>query len=128
MKKRVLLVEDDAASREMMLDWLMQEGFEAQAASDLASARLALTQAVPDAVLLDVGLGGQNGLDLAAWMRRQLPLVRTPVIVVTAHAMIAERELILKAGCSEYIPKPVDFKLLRACLDRWVEKAGQSAS
>ncbi|MBI1738006.1 MAG: response regulator [Acidobacteria bacterium] len=114
MKRRVLLVEDDAASRETMLDWLMQEGFEVQAASDLISARAALLQAVPDVVLLDVGLGGQSGLDLAAWMRRKVPLVCTPVIAVTAHAMIAERELILRAGCSEYIPKPMDFKLLPA--------------
>jgi DNA-binding response OmpR family regulator len=128
MKKHVLLVEDDAPSREMMLDWLMQEGFEVRAAGDLASARAALMQAVPDAVLLDVGLGGQSGLDLAAWMRQQMGLAHTPVIAVTAHAMIADRELILKAGCSEFISKPVDFKLLRACLDRWVDKAEGAVS
>ncbi len=120
MKKRVLLVEDDAPSRELMLDWLKGEGFEAQAASDLASARAAIVQATPDAVLLDVGLGGQNGLDLAAWMRRQAPLVSVPVIAVTGHAMLLDRERILKLGCNDSIFKPVDFSKLRRCLARWL--------
>lgn len=120
MKRRILLVEDDEASREMLFDWLVREGFEAQAVSNLAAARVALAQAAPSAVLLDIGLGAQNGLDLAAWMRRQAPLMRVPVIAVTAHAMIADREFILKAGCNDFIPKPVDFARLRKCLQRWV--------
>jgi DNA-binding response OmpR family regulator len=127
MKKRVLLVEDDAASCEMMLDWLMLEGFEVQAASDLASARAALTQAVPDVVLLDVGLGGQSGLDLAAWMRRRATLEFIPVIAVTAHAMLADRELMLKAGCNDYLSKPVDFSQLRSRLARWLHAVKEAS-
>jgi DNA-binding response OmpR family regulator len=118
MKKRVLLVEDDLASRELMSDWLAREGYEGQAVSDLASARAALARDLPDAVLLDIGLGDQNGLDLAAWMRRQNRLVRIPVIAVTAHAMASDREFILKHGCNDYVPKPVDFARLRKCLQR----------
>ena len=123
MKMRILLVEDDAASRELFFDWLTREGYEAQATSNLAAAKAALAQATPSAVLLDIGLGAQNGLDLAAWMRQQAPLMRVPVIAVTAHAMIADREFILKAGCNDFIPKPVDFARLRKCLQRWVHAA-----
>ncbi len=123
MKMRILLVEDDVASREMLFDWLAREGFEAQAVSNLAAARAALAQTVPNAVLLDIGLGDQNGLDLAAWMRQQAPLMSVPVIAVTAHAMMAEREFILKAGCTDFVPKPVDFQRLRRCLQRWMKPA-----
>lgn len=120
MKKRVLLVEDDAVSRELLFEWLAREGFEVQAVTSLDSARVALTQATPHAVLLDIGLGAQNGLELAAWIRRQAPLASVPVIAVTAHAMIADREFILQAGCNDYVPKPVNFDRLRESLQRWV--------
>lgn len=123
MKQRILLVEDDPASRELLFDWLVREGFEAQAVGDLSSAKSALAQALPHAVLLDIGLGGQNGLNLAAWMRQQPPLMSVPVIAVTAHAMAADREFILKSGCNDFIPKPVDFARLRKCLQRWLNSA-----
>ncbi len=123
MKKRVLLVENDAVSRELLFEWLAREGFDVQAVTSLDSARAALTQATPNAVLLDIGLGTQNGLDLAAWMRRQAPLAHVPVIAVTAHAMVADREFILKAGCNDYVPKPVDFNRLRESLQRWLGPA-----
>ena len=45
----------------------------------------------PDAVLLDVQLGDEDGLSLVVWMRRQPKLCRVPVIAVTAHAMVTER-------------------------------------
>ena len=126
MKKRVLLVEDDVASRELLFDWLMREGLEVQAVNNLASAKAALVLVTPEAVLLDIGLGDQNGLDLAAWMRQRVPLMNVPVIAVTAHAMIADREFILKAGCNDYVPKPVDFDRLRTCLAHWFKPVGKA--
>ncbi|MBI1749111.1 MAG: response regulator [Acidobacteria bacterium] len=87
MKHRILLVEDDAASRELVTDWLGLEGYGTRAAGDLATAQSALAQPSPDAVLLDVNLGNEDGLALAVWMRRQPGLARIPIIAVTAHAM-----------------------------------------
>ena len=65
-------------------------------------------------------LAGQNGLELAVWMRPQAPLCTVPVIAITAHAMLIDRERILTAGCHDYVPKPVDFNRLRKSLQRWV--------
>jgi two-component system cell cycle response regulator DivK len=120
MKKRVLLVENDAASRELLSDWLTREGYEAVSADDVTHGKAALVLLTPDAVLLDIGLGEHNGLDLAAWMRQQSRLAGVPVIAVTAHAMTSDREFILKSGCNDYVPKPVDFARLRQCLERWM--------
>lgn len=80
MKKQILLVEDDAASRELLSDWLTREGYDAQATSNLDSARALLLRAAPDVVLLDIGLGAESGLDLAIWMRQQKKLTRTYLI------------------------------------------------
>jgi two-component system cell cycle response regulator DivK len=87
---------------------------------DLRAARLVLTDQQPDAVLLDVQLGDEDGLSLAAWMRQQPELCHVPVIAVTAHAMVTEQLRFLQAGCNACVSKPVNFKLLSAELQRWL--------
>jgi len=79
-------------------------------------------------VLLDVQLGADDGLSLAAWLRQQPALRDIPVIAVTAHAMVTERERILQAGCNACVSKPVDFKLLREHLERWLARPGMPHS
>ncbi len=120
MKYRILLVEDNPLNAELLTEWLEKEGYEALSASDLKTAFTAVQNLRPHAVLLDVQLGEENGLSLATWMRQQPALRRIPVIAVTAHAMVSERDHILLAGCNAYISKPVDFKLLRENLERWL--------
>ncbi len=127
MKHRILVVEDNALNLELLCTWLETDGYEVLSASDLKTAFTAVERLQPHAVLLDVQLGAENGLLLASWMRQQPALRHIPVIAVTAHALVNDQERILRTGCSDYIPKPVDFKLLRVCLDRWVEKANEAA-
>jgi len=71
-------------------------------------------------VLLDVQLGDQDGLSIASWIRHQPALAHTPVIAVTAHAMVTEQERIFQAGCNAYVPKPIDFKMLNKQLQQWL--------
>ncbi len=120
MSHSILVVEDDLSSRELMADWLQTEGYLAVTCGDLASAQAALKRQPPALVLLDVKLAGESGLDLARWMRDDPQFARIPVIAVTAHAMITEREQIFQAGCSACVPKPVNFDDLRAQLLHWL--------
>ena len=120
MKNRILVVEDNSLNRELLCDWLEAEGHEVLSAEDLGAARLVLTDQQPDAVLLDVQLGDEDGLSLAAWMRQQPELCHVPVIAVTAHAMVTEQLRFLQAGCNACVSKPVNFKLLSAELQRWL--------
>ena len=127
MKLRVLIVEDDAMSRELLGDWLDGEGYEFLSAASLPEARRLCEAAEPHAVLLDVQLGGEDGLELAAWLRQHPRLHEIPVIAVTAHAMLTEQARILKSGCNTCVSKPVDFAQLREQLRRWLawqEEAG----
>jgi CheY-like chemotaxis protein len=121
VKHRILVVEDNPLNRELLCDWLEAEGHEALSVEDLASAFLTLELEQPDAVLLDVQLGDEDGLSLAAWMRKRPKLCRVPVIAVTAHALVTEQQSFLEAGCNACVSKPVDFKLLRKQLGRWLD-------
>jgi CheY-like chemotaxis protein len=120
LKHLILVVEDQPINRELVCDWLVTEGYEVAQAEDLASALAVLQRFRPDAVLLDIQLGSQDGAALATWIRQQPALRAMPVIAVTAHALISERERILQAGCNACISKPIDFKLLHDQLEGWL--------
>src|ERR1700691_5802218 len=124
MKPHILVVEDNAYSRELLCDWLALQGFTVDSATSLSEALAAVKRCAPAAVLLDVQLGAEDGLSVAAWLRLDKARQHIPVIAVTAHAMISEQERILKAGCNACISKPVDFRLLLEKLNRWLTVAG----
>jgi CheY-like chemotaxis protein len=120
MKHRILVVEDNQPNRELLCDWLEAEGFEALGTGNLEQAYTAFKNQPPDAVLLDVQLAAADGLSLATWIRQEPELRHTPVIAVTAHAMVTDQERVIQAGCNACVSKPVDFKLLRKQLQQWL--------
>ena len=120
MTRHILVVEDNDLSRELLCDWLESEGYQVTSASALDQAFDAIKKLPPDAVLLDVQLGDQDGLSMASWMRRQPALSHIPIIAVTAHAMVTEQERISQAGCNACVPKPIDFKVLTQQLQHWL--------
>jgi CheY-like chemotaxis protein len=117
---RILVVEDNLPNSELLCDWLEAQGFQVLAAENLAQAFAFCEDHLPDAVLLDVKLGAEDGLSLARWIRQQPKLLHLPVLAVTAHAMVTDHERVMQAGCNACISKPVDFKLLREHLNRWL--------
>jgi CheY-like chemotaxis protein len=121
LKHCILVVEDNQLNRELLCDWLEVEGYEVWSAADLQTSYDVFAKRLPDAVLLDINLGAENGLDLVAWMRQNPGLGEIPVIAVTAHALVTEQEWILQAGCRACLSKPIDFQLLREELDRWLQ-------
>lgn len=123
MKHRILVVEDNPLNRELICDWLETEGHEVSSVENLSAAMRSIEDQAPDAVLLDVQLGDQEGLALAAWMRKQPKLCSLPVIAVTAHALATEQSSFLQAGCNACVSKPINFKVLREELDRWLQAA-----
>jgi CheY-like chemotaxis protein len=121
LKHCILVVEDNQLNCELLRDWLEVEGYEVWSAADLKTSYEVFAKRVPDAVLLDINLGEDDGLDLIAWMRQKPEAREIPVIAVTAHALVAEQERILKAGCRACLSKPIDFPLLREELNRWLQ-------
>lgn len=118
MKHCILVVEDNQLNLELLRDWLEAEGYEVRCSADLQASYDAFANRIPDAVLLDINLGAENGLDLLAWMVQSPETREIPVIAVTAHALATEQQRILNAGCKACLPKPIDFQLLGVELKR----------
>src|SRR5882762_4574310 len=118
VKSCILVVEDNQLNRELLRDWLEVEGYEVWCAADLRASYEVFSKRLPDAVLLDINLGKDDGLDLLAWMLQKPETREIPVVAVTAHALVAEQERILRAGCRACLSQPVDFQLLREELNR----------
>ena len=128
MKQRILVVEDNLANRELLCDWLEAEDFQVLAAENLEQGLAAFSTQAPQAVLLDIQLGSEDGLSLAKWIRREPKLRHIPVIAVTAHAMVTDQERVMEAGCNACISKPIDFKTLAEQLERWLELSAKLPS
>jgi two-component system, cell cycle response regulator DivK len=124
VRHRILIVEDNALNSELLRDWLEVEDYETEIVRDLSAGFAALKSRHVDAVLLDVQLGAEDALSLASWMRQQPALRQTPVIAVTAQAMVSQRQHILESGCDGIVSKPIDFRLLQNELERWLKRAG----
>jgi CheY-like chemotaxis protein len=71
LKHGILVVEDNQLNRELLCDWLEMENYEVWFAANLEATYEVLAKRLPDAVLLDINLGAENGLDLIAWMRQK---------------------------------------------------------
>jgi two-component system, sensor histidine kinase and response regulator len=125
---RILVVEDNALNRELLCDWLEAQDYAVLSAEDLGGAQRLLQGEQLDAVLLDVQLGNEDGLSLAAWMRQQPRFSGIPVIAVTAHALVTEQQRFLQSGCNACISKPIDFKLLHRELGKWLVPLQKSPS
>jgi len=120
VKACILVIEDNQLNRELLRDWLEVEGYQVWSAADLKGTYEFFSKRLPDAVLLDINLGRDNGLDLLAWLRQKPELEQIPVIAVTAHAQVTEQQRILQAGCRACLSKPINFQELREQLNHWL--------
>jgi DNA-binding response OmpR family regulator len=108
---RVLIVEDDKQVRETVADYLEAHGFNVAQAADGEAMRKALAREVPEVVLLDVRLPGEDGLALARWLRERHDVA---IIMVTAAGEVIDRVVGLEVGADDYIAKPFDLRELLA--------------
>ncbi len=113
----VLVVDDDAAIREGLLDFLEDEGYSALGAENGRRALEVLDQIeAPRLILLDLKMPVMDGWQfLAERARRALP---TPVVLLSGMAFIPDAP-----GVADFLSKPVNFEKLRACLERFCRTA-----
>ena len=119
---RVLVVDDDRAVREALRRGLMLAGYEVHTAADGEEALRQTERVVPDAVVLDLGLPGVDGLDVCRTLRRERN--RVPILMLTARDAVADRIGGLDAGADDYLVKPFDLGELRARLRALLRRVG----
>lgn len=103
LTKRILVVEDDAALRDLVLDYLNASGFRADGVGDGGSMRDYLQTHIADLVVLDLMLPGEDGLSLLRWLRESRG---PPVIIASARGDEIDRVVGLELGSDDYLAKP----------------------
>lgn len=104
--KKILLVEDEAAIREMTAMALERAGFDVFAAEDAQQAERVLSDGLPDLILLDWMLPGSSGIELARRFRRDEYTREVPIIMLTARSEEDDRVRGLDSGADDYVTKP----------------------
>jgi two-component system response regulator MprA len=121
-KLHVLVAEDDRGLRESLVRVLRFEGYEVQAVGDGAKALEAVSERVPDAVVLDVMMPVVDGLTACRRLRERHRLL--PVLMLTARHEVADRVAGLDAGADDYLVKPFALDELLARLRALVRRSG----
>ena len=106
---RVLLVEDDEIGRDMLLRRLQRKGMDVETAVDGREAVEKSTRENYDIVLMDMSLPVMDGYEATRQLRARKETRDLPIIGLSAHAMVGDREKALHAGCDDYDTKPVNL-------------------
>ncbi|HEU4646140.1 MAG TPA: response regulator [Burkholderiales bacterium] len=124
--ERILIVDDDRDIRESMGEYLQGHGYEVALADGGEAMRKALEAALPDVVLLDLNMPGEDGLSLARWLRANHEV---GIIMVTGAGEVVDRVVGLEVGADDYLAKPFDPRELRARLKSVLRRTrGQGAA
>ncbi|HEY7712310.1 MAG TPA: response regulator [Candidatus Entotheonella sp.] len=109
---KILLVEDNEMSREMLARRLQRHGYQVVLAVD-GSQGVQLAQAeAPDLILMDMRLPVLDGWEATRQLKALPATQAIPIIALTAHAMSGDREKAIEAGCDDYDTKPIEFPRL----------------
>jgi len=114
MSRKVLVVDDEAPIREMLVFVLEQNGFQAIEAEDYDSAIAAMVEPYPDMVLLDWMLPGGSGIQIAKQFKQSEYTRQIPIIMLTARGEEEDKVRGLEVGADDYVTKPFSPKELMA--------------
>jgi len=109
---KILLVEDNEMNRDMLSRRLQRRGHEVLIAGDGAEALRVAGEEQPELVLMDLSLPVMDGWEATGRMKADPQTASIPIIALTAHAMGADRERALAAGCDDFDTKPIDMERL----------------
>jgi two-component system, response regulator RegA len=118
----VLVVDDDERFATTLAQALARRGFATHVAHDAASAIKTAAAVDPDAAIVDLKLGADDGLALVAPLRRKHPQMR--IVVLTGYASIATAVKAIKLGADDYLAKPVTAGAVAAVLERAAPQRG----
>ena len=109
---KILLVEDNEMNRDMLSRRLVRNGFEIVMAVNGQEGLDLATSENPDLILLDMSLPVIDGWEAARRLKADAATAKIPVIALTAHAMVQDKEKALAAGCDDFDTKPVELPRL----------------
>ena len=124
--KRILIVEDNEMNRDVLSRRLRRQGYEVLiATAGLDGLRLA-ADARPDLILMDLGMPDIDGWECTKRLKAETVTSAIPIIALTAHAMLGDRQKALDAGCDDFDTKPIDFSGLLERMARLLSSSVKS--
>ena len=121
--KRILLVEDNPISQKVELKLLKESGYSVEAVSNGFDAVEAIKTNSFNLVLMDVEMAEMDGLESTKKIRAlEAPTNKIPIIAVTAHSSMKDREKCLASGMDDYIAKPININFMKMTIDHWLLK------
>jgi two-component system CheB/CheR fusion protein len=113
---RIVVIEDNADSREMLCDLLAHVGFDCHSCDNGTAALAMIDELKPRAAIIDIGLPGIDGLELARRLRESDKHGDLHLIALTGYGQRADRDRALEAGFDEHLVKPTTFEVLQRLL------------
>lgn len=115
---KILLVEDNEMNRDMLSRRLIRQGYEVLLAYDGVRGIQMAESERPDLVLMDMSLPELDGWEATQRLKADPATCAIPIIALTAHAMAADKEKALAAGCDDYDTKPIELSRLLEKMQR----------
>ncbi len=124
LRNRILVIEDNPSSLELSTLVLRGQGFKVDTATD-GQEGLQMAKAHPyDLILMDIQLPGIDGLTVTRLLKADPRTARTPIVALSARAMLGDEREALEAGCSGYITKPIEVKSFLNTVTEYLEAQG----
>jgi two-component system cell cycle response regulator DivK len=121
-KGRILIVEDNMDTYELVHFILEKSGFETFLAVNGRDGVIATQKQRPDLIIMDLSMPEMDGWTATGLIKRDTQTAAIPLIALTAHALPGDRQRAMDAGCDEYITKPMDLDDLVEAVQYWVNK------
>src|SRR5437016_13945182 len=121
---RKIAVVDDNADNRLIIRTILEDQYEIEEFSTGMDAIESFRKNRPDVVILDISLPEMDGTEILRLIRQDPRLADLPVIALTAHAMVGDREKYLEEGFNDYVAKPIlDMNVLFGAIERWLPRA-----
>jgi CheY-like chemotaxis protein len=114
---KVLLVEDNPSNRDMLARRLQRHDCDVIVAADGETALIEAERGQPDVILMDITLAACDGLEVTRQLKANPATRHIPVIALTGHVLMEDRQRALDVGCVGYQTKPIDFPRLLGALE-----------
>jgi CheY-like chemotaxis protein len=118
-RKKILVVDDTDWNRDLLVQLLEEDYDIVQAVDGGEGVRMAEAHK-PDLILMDLGMPVMDGWEATRRIKANDGLKHIPVIAVTSHAMVGDEIEARKAGCDDYLSKPIDDEALIAKIKRFI--------
>ena len=121
-KERILVVEDNMDTYELVRFILEKNGYETFLAMNGRDGVNAAKKQIPDLIIMDMSMPEMDGWTATTLIKQDPQVSSIPLIALTANALPGDRQRAMDAGCDEYVTKPMDLLDLVETVDHWAKK------